>query len=82
MAQFGPLTMSGMVMVAIWLVFRGHLVPRVYYDEMRADRDRWKEACEREEETSRELISQNSLLLDASLTTQRIVESLPPGEGA
>lgn len=76
---FGPLTASGMVLLTVWLILRGHLIPRSYYAELKADRDYWRKASESKEQANRELLAQQRELLDAALTTQRVIESLPPG---
>ena len=76
---FGPLTASGMVLLVVWLIIRGHLIPRSYYVELRADRDYWREAATKKETANRELLNQQSQLLDAALTTKKVIESLPPG---
>lgn len=76
--NFGPLTASGLVLTAVWLIFRGNLVPRIYYDEMRASRDKLQATVDKRDDTIRELLSQQRELLDGNLTTTRVIESLPP----
>lgn len=74
--NFGPLTASGLVLAAVWLIFRGNLVPRIYYDEMRASRDKLQATLEMRDETIRELVSQQRELIDGNLTTRRLIEAL------
>lgn len=79
LGAFGPLTASGMILFVVWLIFRGRLVPRLYYDELRADRDRWRAAAETREVTAEEMAKLTAELVEVGLIAKRVLQSLPPG---
>ncbi len=75
---WGPLTAGGLVLLAVWLIFTGRLVPRLYYLEMQTSRDRLQAAVEKRDAALAEMLRQQAELLEALQTTKRAIEALPP----
>lgn len=57
---------GGLIFLSVLLVIRGDLVPRKIHEEMRNDRDKWRESSERKDETIR-LLAQSSTTAAAAL---------------
>lgn len=78
--EFGGLaqvTSSMVVVIGVFMLFRGLLVPWRYYNEMKDARDEWRRTAEKAQAANAELLAQQRLLLDSNLTTKHVVESLP-----
>lgn len=81
LGSLAPLTPTAVVLLAVLLIFRGQLVPKLYYDEMRTSRDRLQAAVEKRDETIADLVGQQADLIDALQTTKHALEALPPKQG-
>ncbi len=67
-----------MLFLVAMLVFTGRLVPRATLDDMRQDRDNWKDAALAKEETRQVEAAQSHLVLEElSATVDRFISSLP-----
>ncbi len=65
--------------VVLWLVFTGRLVPRATVDDIRADRDNWRQVALAKEETRQVEAAQNNVVLEElSATVDKFINSLPP----
>jgi hypothetical protein len=75
----GAVTLLGLT---VWLVFTGRLVPRSTVEDLRADRDNWRDAALAKEETRQVEAEQSRLVLDElAQTVDRFISSLPPPAG-
>lgn len=63
----------GLLGLTVWLVLRGHLVPRNVLRDAQADRDYWRE-------TAMAAISQNQQLLEGSRVVRDVITALPAPE--
>lgn len=84
LAEFGgvaALTPAALLGIVLLLLFTGRLITLREHKELRADRDSWRKVAEDRGEMIRELIEQNSALIDAGLTTQQVLKAIPPGGG-
>lgn len=71
-----------LLMAVAWLVFTGRLVPRSSVEDIRADRDNWRDAAQAREETRKVEAAQHNLVLEElSATVDRFINSLPPPAG-
>lgn len=72
---------TGLLTLAIVLILRGNLVPRSTLEMVRADKERevetYKAVINARDETIKALQRQVDMLLEASRTTQRVIEALP-----
>lgn len=50
-AAIGALTPSGMLMLAVWLILTGRIVPKSTYEVMVKARDDWQAAASKNQET-------------------------------
>ena len=50
--------LSGMAVAAVWLILAGRIVPRSTHQDARDDRDQWKNAHSRSEESRRLLLDE------------------------
>ncbi len=65
--------------VVLWLVFTGRLVPRSAVDDLRADRDNWRDTARAHAEARQVESAQSQLVLDElAQTVDRFISSLPP----
>lgn len=84
LAEFGgvaSLTPAALLGIVLMMMFTGRLVTLREHKEMRADRDEWRKVAEDRGDMIRELLDQNSALIDAGLTTQQVLKAIPPVGG-
>jgi hypothetical protein len=66
----------------VWLILTGRLVPRSAVEDLRADRDYWREALATCQATNGEKLDQNTAVLtELTSTTDRFFDSLPAPAG-
>ena len=65
---------TALLAVVVWLIVRGHLVPRRALLDAQAERDRWAEAC-------LAAMRQNNELLTGARTTREVLQALPDAAG-
>ena len=72
----------GLLSLTVWLIFTGRLVPRSAVDDIRADRDNWRQVALAKEETRQVEAAQNNVVLEElSATVDKFINSLPPPAG-
>lgn len=83
LAQGGVTTLVTTLLAAcIWSVLTGRLVPRQQIEDLRADRDYWREALATCQATNGEKLDQNTAVLaELTSTTDRFYDSLPVPAG-
>lgn len=64
------LTAPALLLVAVWLILTGRIVPRRTYEEKAKEADYWRAAA-------LESMKQSGELLDAAKTTQAVIQALP-----
>lgn len=80
-AIVGQVGIGGLLTLAVWLIFTGRLVPRSVVDDIRRERDDWKDAARESEAARAEDRAQVRELLEVARTTEHVLTSLPrPGE--
>lgn len=75
--RFDQIAYAGIVAFIIFRILTGGLYSRKAVDEIRGERDDWKIAYFDSEKANQELMRQNSSLIGASKTTERVIRSLP-----
>ena len=75
------LTPAALLLVAVYFVFSGRLVPRRTYDDMVQERDDWKAAHTISETVRREQAKQIGELLVQARATDALIRSLPRPKG-
>lgn len=75
---------TAVLVVVVWLILAGRLVPRSTLEDVRADRDarlaeahQWREAWKERGEVVRDLMRQNSRLIEVGETSAHVLTSLP-----
>ena len=71
---WGSLGPTGLLALTVLGIIQGWIVPRKVLDDIIRDRDLWRQAAERKDETIR-------LLSEASTTTAAVIRSLPQDGG-
>jgi len=72
----------GFLFIVLFMVYTGRLVPRATVDDIRADRDNWRQVALAKEETRQVEAAQSHLVLEElSATVDRFIGSLPPPPG-
>ena len=74
-----PTSAGALLSVFVLLVFYGKLVPRALVEDLRADRDMWKQAYTNEQARSAELTAQMTAMMEVARTTEQVMRSLPGG---
>lgn len=74
LGSYAPIGATGLIMLTVLLIFRGALVPRLYYDQLQRANDKLQQ-------TNDELLRQNGMLLEGARTTQKVIESFPQPPG-
>lgn len=79
----GGLSASAILTIVVLMILRGALVPRSTHQEVRSDRDTWRDAWEASEEARRVQAQQLGELLELAKTTDQFIRALPrpPGGG-
>lgn len=80
----GGLTASGVVLVAVLLILRGDLIPRKTHEEVKNDRDKWREAAQKSWTRSDKQAEQIDELLQSQKTVVAFAEAIQKeaeGEG-
>ena len=74
-----PGGLLGFIVIAIFrLITTGSLVPRITHADLRADRDSWRQAAEKQQEINRQLSETlQSFALQYGATTSHALNSLP-----
>jgi hypothetical protein len=75
--QFDQIAYAGIVTFIIFSILTGRLYSRKAVDEIRQERDDWKQAAQDEKKANQMLLKQNGDLIDAGRTTERVIRSLP-----
>jgi len=65
-AKWGP---TGLVSLGVLLIIFGRLVPIIFYNDMRKQRDEWKKTAE-------EALKQNSVLLESNRVADATFKAL------
>lgn len=63
-----------LVAFAVWGIFTGRLIPRWAYNEVKQERDRWRQVAE-------EALKQNGQLLESSKTADATFKALARAAG-
>lgn len=63
--------------LAFYFLMTGILVPRRSLEDVKEDRDAWREAHRLSEEARQELQSQNTTLLETTRTIEELIRALP-----
>lgn len=72
----------GFLFVVLFMVYTGRLVPRSTVDDLRADRDNWRDTARSQAEARQVEADQSRLVLEElSATVDRFISSLPPPAG-
>jgi hypothetical protein len=72
----------GFLFVVLFMVYTGRLVPRATVDDLRADRDNWRDTARAQGEARQVEAAQSQLVLDElAQTVDRFINSLPPPAG-
>jgi len=71
------LTAPALLGLAILLLLLGKLIPRRTYEDLKDDRDRWREAHDKSESARKELLGTLDELLEHARTTESFIRSLP-----
>lgn len=66
-----------LLLIGIWLILTGRLVPRRTYDDLLADRNEWREAHKISESQRETLNQQINSLLEVGKTVESIMHALP-----
>ena len=74
-----PGGLLGFIVIAIFrLITTGSLVPRITHDDLRADRDSWREAAEKQQEINRKLSETlQKFAIQYGATTTHALNALP-----
>jgi hypothetical protein len=72
----GDLSAPVLLGLAIILILRGRLVPRSTYDDLRADRDQWREAHRLSEEARLTQTRQLDAVLEVGETVKNVMNAL------
>lgn len=80
--ELDQLPLIGMVAFAVWAILTGRLYSRNAVEELRGDRDDWKQAYRSEAKANRILLNQNSELMRGLKTTEKVVSALPEVGGS
>lgn len=79
LAEFGGiggLTASGMLLLAVFLIMRGDLVARKVHEEVKQERDKWRQAAEKSDSRADALSNNLKELLDSQKTIVAIAEAI------
>jgi len=72
----------GFLFVVLFMVYTGRLVPRTAVDDLRADRDNWRDTARAQQEARQVEAAQSQLVLEElAATVDRFIGSLPPPAG-
>lgn len=77
----GGLSAGALLTVVVLMILRGALVPRKTHEEVRADRDTFRQAWEASEERGRVRDAQTGELLESMKTLEKLIRALPHEEG-
>lgn len=82
--MFG-LTAPFLLGLAVLLLLTGRLIPRRTYDDLKKDRDDWKAAHQKSEETRGQLVGHMTVMVEQAKVTESLLRSLgahrtPPPE--
>lgn len=72
--------LGGLVVLGVVSIIRGWLSPRTVTEDLRGERDSWKQAYMESEKARNVLMSQNGELLEFARTANQILRSLPGGD--
>jgi hypothetical protein len=72
----GDMSAPVLLGIAIVLILRGRLVPRSTYDDLRADRDQWREAHRLSEEARLTQTRQLDAVLEVGETVKNVMNAL------
>lgn len=70
------LTAPFLLGLSVLLLLTGKLIPRRTYDDLRKDRDDWKAAHAKSEETRAELVSHMTVMVEQAKVTESLLRSL------
>lgn len=76
----GGLSAASLLGVVVWLILTGRLVPRLVHQEVRDDRDRWKQTAEAKDATIATQAASINELLEVGQTAAHVLRSLPTRE--
>lgn len=65
---------TALLAAVVWLIVRGHLVPRKALLDAQTERDRWRDAC-------LAAMRQNNELLTGARITREVLQVLPDAAG-
>lgn len=71
------LTAPALLLIAVWLILVGRLVPRKTYEDVLTERNDWKEAHQISEKARAEMAKQVEELLEHARTTDALIRALP-----
>lgn len=83
-AAIGGLTPSGMLILAVWLILTGKIVPKSTYDVMVKARDDWQATAQKKQEiihTLTETVREQSVVSDTVVKVMSAVQEANRGGG-
>lgn len=72
----GGITTGGILLLTVWLIIRGDLVPRKMHEEVKGDRDKWMKAAQLAWDRGDRQAEQIDELLQAQKTVVAIAEAI------
>lgn len=75
--KLDQVALAGIVTYIIFAILTGRLYPKSAMDAERTEKDNWKSAYFKSDAANRILMDQNSDLIDANRTSQKVISSLP-----
>ena len=79
--RIDQVAVAGLVTLAVIYIFRGLLVPKSVVDDVRSERDAWKQAYLTEAKAGTVKDGQINELMEVARTAQHMYRQLPGGEG-
>lgn len=67
---------AGLLALAVWLILTGRIVPRRHYEDIEADRDRWRTAAEQWQTAHAEQAKPVAELIEIGRTTERLLQAM------
>jgi len=71
------LTAPALLLLAVWFILTGRIIPRRTYDDLLRDRDEWRTAHRLSESERINQAKQIDALLEVGITVESIMRSMP-----